>query len=113
MRTHDYRYYGGRGIKVCARWDNFDAFAHDVGDYPGKGWTLDRINNDGNYELGNVRWATRRTQARNRNYCVLTKYDADKIRRLYDEGIIQTELAVMFNVHQAHISAIIRRIIWK
>jgi len=64
---HAYRHYGGRGISVCDEWLNsFDAFATEVGPHPGKGYSLDRINVDGNYEPGNVRWATAAEQANNR-----------------------------------------------
>lgn len=75
-KHHAYHDYGGRGIRVCDRWNSsFSAFAEDMGQRPSAAHTLDRINSNGNYEPGNVRWATAKQQANNRRpyRSVLTK----------------------------------------
>lgn len=66
-RSHDWKNYGGRGISVCERWRrSFEHFLLDVGSRPSPDLSIDRINNDGNYEPGNVRWTTRSIQNRNK-----------------------------------------------
>lgn len=64
-KNKSFKNYGGRGITVCARWRIFENFLFDMGPKPSPDLSLDRIDNDGNYEPSNCRWATRLVQTHN------------------------------------------------
>src|SRR5215831_16158359 len=85
-----YKYYGGRGIKICERWNNFKNFLTDVGERP-FGLRLDRINVNGNYEPNNIRWATPKEQTANRRPAQEWKRESKRIDQFTTEELL-TEL---------------------
>lgn len=79
-KTPGYENYGGRGISVCSRWrQSFVDFLTDVSPRPSPKHSLDRIDVNGNYEPGNVRWATQMTQCRNTRTNRIVTVDGQQI----------------------------------
>lgn len=111
-KASDFYRYGGRGIKICSRWDSFGSFLADMGERP-KGLTLERIDNAADYGPGNCKWATYAEQSRNRR---CTKLDAAKVEIIRAEraqGVLLTDLADRFGVSFSLISQVARGSIWK
>ena len=72
-------HYGGRGIKC--KFLSFEDFYNEIGKKPAKGMTVDRIDNNGNYEVGNVKWSTVQEQNNNRRkYCVIEKFTTEELK---------------------------------
>lgn len=110
--SKDYSRYGGRGIKVCERWQVFSNFVIDMGERP-DGATLDRTDNNGNYSPKNCRWITRKEQTHNSKVAKLSMEQAREIREIHSKNkVTQTFLAAKYGVHQSVISRIINKEIW-
>lgn len=117
-RCHDekhvsYARYGGEGISVCNRWRNsFDDFCVDIGEKP-NGKTLDRIDNNGNYDPGNCRWATPAEQGQNRSTNTLTFDLAIQIIKEIKAGASISGTARKYGRNRRHISDLASGEIWK
>jgi|SRR3990172_6898932 len=106
-----YYRYGGRGISVCDKWLKFDDFLKDMGERP-EGFSLDRINNNGNYEPSNCSWSSRKSQSQNRNDVKLTMEVVNLMRSLYEQGATQDALSKQFGVTQSHVCRIVNKEQW-
>ena len=108
-RSQGYARYGGRGITVCDRWrESFEAFLSDVGLAPSSKHSIDRIDNDGNYEPGNVRWATGTVQQFNkRTGCKVSEADVLRMQQLRSAGTTWEEIAAEFGISDTYVQDLV------
>lgn len=107
----NYFRYGARGIKVIGKLNEFSGFMEVMGERPSPNHSIDRLNNSGNYEEGNVRWATRSQQARNMRRPKLTIDDAREIRKLATRMSV-SDMSEDFSVSKRHIQHILKGKYW-
>lgn len=107
-----YPYYGARGITICKSWMKFENFLIDMGERPPK-LTLERDNNNGNYEPTNCFWATRKVQARNKRSAKLTLEDAiDIIKIRRSTSLSYREIAEKYNIDMTHAWRVCKGSLW-
>lgn len=104
--------YGARGITICDRWDDYVLFLADMGERPA-GCSIERVNNDGNYEPGNCVWAKPTQQARNRRCVKLSLEKAEEIRLRAAAGERGSALAVEYGVTHTQIIHVVAGRQWK
>lgn len=96
-KCKDFKYYGARGIKVCKRWHDLRNFVKDMGLRP-NGLTLERINNNGNYEPSNCKWASRAEQHQNTRAFKKSHY-----LKFWDSNKTLREMAILLNTSSSNI----------
>ena len=106
--------YGGRGIGYDPRWEDLAVFMADMGPKPSPSLTLERLDNDGNYEPGNCIWGSRKAQALNRRTTKLSPIKARNLRRMYATGrYLPHELMRRFDVTWTTIRNVLTRKTWR
>lgn len=106
-----YPSYGGRGITVCDRWQEFQNFYDDMFDGWAKGLEIERKDNNSGYSPSNCCWADRKTQLRNTRATKLTADDVATIRSLKGK-LFHREIAAHFNISQSHVTRILNGDKW-
>jgi hypothetical protein len=103
-KAHNYHLYGGRGIRVCERWNTFENFLADMGLRPTDKHSIERIDNSGNYEPANCKWATQLEQNQNRRNAYTPEQD-QKIREAVAMGLNFRQMAEYVGKTESSVTA--------
>ena len=106
-----WKWYGGRGIRICSRWDIFEAFLQDMGERP-EGMTLDRVDNDGDYEMSNCVWASHKDQTRKQLKNKLNMESAESLRADRVAGMTYKALAAKYGIDQKTAYQCVQMLTW-
>lgn len=109
--SDNYKWYGGRGIRICALWSDFSVFFSDMGERPPNA-SIDRIDNDGNYEPANCRWLTHTEQVRKQARTKLTADLAESMRGDHANGMNYRALSAKYAVCYGSVAKCITRKSW-
>ena len=112
VNSKDYANYGGRGIKVCERWDIFEYFLLDMGTRPFPSASLERIDNNKGYFLENCIWIDSKDQSKNRRVNVMSVEKAKQIKKLLSKKTIK-EISKIYKCSYCTIWRISKGIAWK
>lgn len=110
--AHSYPSHGARGISVCPRWNSFKNFFADMGEPP-DGLSLDRVNNNGNYEPGNCRWATWFQQNHNRRDSKVTEVIFNEIKARFARGESLTAISRDLDLSKSSVGIVRDRDVWE
>jgi hypothetical protein len=105
--------YGGRGVTVCKRWKKIKNFIEDMGPHPGRGWSLDRINVNGNYIPSNCRWTTSVQQGQNTRRTKLSQDIVAAIRASPYAYGDKVKLAKKLNITYDYLFKVLNKRKWK
>jgi len=110
-KNSHFKNYGGRGISVCERWKSFELFLDDMGECP-IGYSIERINVNGNYEPENCKWIPKNLQSRNTTRTVLSEILAKEIRDDFTNGMKRREIIKKYNLRPGTIDSVIYNNSW-